>query len=229
MSNKAGDTTMKECWKEIKKTHGKYSISNFGRVKMNSHTTNRGEVVYHWREHIVNTHPNPSGYLTFNYNSGHSSTTIFVHVEVARAFIDNPNNLGEVHHIDYNKLNCNVSNLKWISHRDNIVDKELHYNKESTMFYKEGDIYKRRTNRCMVCGRTITDSAKLCRSCQAKKSNEHRYHKNSNLTVEVVSASLKANKGNFSKTARGFDISVAGLRKRCKKYGLSPYSGDWKQ
>ena len=39
---------------------------------------------------------------------------------VATAFIPNPNNLSEVHHIDEDKTNNNVDNLMWISHLQNM-------------------------------------------------------------------------------------------------------------
>lgn len=43
-----------------------------------------------------------------------------VHRLVAKTFIDNPNNLPEVNHKDYDRLNNFVSNLEWCNHYDNI-------------------------------------------------------------------------------------------------------------
>ena len=43
-----------------------------------------------------------------------------IHRLIAEAFIPNPNNLPVAHHLDHNKLNNDPSNLKWVSHRDNI-------------------------------------------------------------------------------------------------------------
>ena len=42
-----------------------------------------------------------------------------VHKLVAETFLENPNNLPQVNHIDGNKLNNNIHNLEWISNKDN--------------------------------------------------------------------------------------------------------------
>ena len=43
-----------------------------------------------------------------------------VHRLVAQAFIPNPYGFSDVDHIDGNKKNNCISNLQWLSHRDNI-------------------------------------------------------------------------------------------------------------
>ncbi len=46
--------------------------------------------------------------------------TVRLHRVVATAFIPNPDNLPEVNHIDGNKLNNHVSNLEWVTHKQNM-------------------------------------------------------------------------------------------------------------
>ena len=46
-----------------------------------------------------------------------------VHKLVAETFISNPNNYTEVDHIDRNKQNNKVSNLRWVTHQENMKKK----------------------------------------------------------------------------------------------------------
>lgn len=51
--------------------------------------------------------------------TGKNGMMLYAHRLVAQYFIPNPNNLPYVHHKDENKLNNHVSNLEWISSKDN--------------------------------------------------------------------------------------------------------------
>ena len=58
-----------------------------------------------------------SGYLQVGL--GRIRNTALVHRLVAEAFIPNPLGLRDVDHIDGNKLNNRVENLRWVSHKEN--------------------------------------------------------------------------------------------------------------
>ena len=49
---------------------------------------------------------------------GHTKC-IRVHKAVAETFIPNPNNLPYVNHIDENRQNCHISNLEWVTSKEN--------------------------------------------------------------------------------------------------------------
>ena len=65
---------------------------------------------------------NKYGYYAVSLSMGKRGKvkTIKVHKAIAETFLPNPDNLPFVDHIDENKLHCEVSNLQWISAKDNI-------------------------------------------------------------------------------------------------------------
>ena len=100
---------MEEIWKDIKGYEGKYQVSNLGRVKsLNYRRTGK--------EGFIKMYDNKNGYLYVNLNGKFCR----VHRLVADTFIENPNKLTDVNHIDENKYNNCVNNLEWMSHKDNV-------------------------------------------------------------------------------------------------------------
>ena len=56
---------------------------------------------------------------------------------IARCFIPNPNNYQEIDHIDGNKLNNNIWNIRWVNRSENARNRENYSHK------KEGRLEKR--------------------------------------------------------------------------------------
>lgn len=110
-----------EIWKDIEECRGLYQISNKGRVKsvarVNVDSRGRRMPV---KEKVLKASVK-RGYLQVNIRN-HEGKKIFRHVHrlVAIAFIPNPENLAQVNHKDFDKLNNDVSNLEWMSAKDNI-------------------------------------------------------------------------------------------------------------
>ena len=99
---------MKEIWKDIKDYEGLYQASNLGRVKRI--TTGR----------VLKPLKHANGYLMVKLSKNSIVYTKTVHRLVAEAFIPNPEHKSEINHIDENKTNNNVSNLEWMTRKENI-------------------------------------------------------------------------------------------------------------
>ena len=107
---------MEEIWADVKGYEGRYKISNFGRVK----SIGRFSIQNHWiPEKILKQHKSQGGYLETSLYIDGKRTHKKIHRMVAEAFIPNPNNLPEVDHIDTDKNNNCVSNLRWVTHQEN--------------------------------------------------------------------------------------------------------------
>ena len=97
-------------WKDIIGWEKYYEISDEGKVR-NKLT-----------RHIKVTDRNNCGYhrvTLYNKNNYPQKQRFFVHRLVAVHFINNPNNLEQINHIDSDKNNNCVSNLEWCSAREN--------------------------------------------------------------------------------------------------------------
>lgn len=101
-----------EIWKNIKEYENIYQVSNLGRIKsLNYKRTGK--------EQILKQMPNNKGYATVELYQGKNRKKIYVHRLVAEAFIDNPNNLPYIDHINTNKTDNRVENLRWVTAKEN--------------------------------------------------------------------------------------------------------------
>lgn len=66
---------------------------------------------------------NESGYLTLSLTNNGSRYKRFIHRLLAIQYVPNPNNLPETDHIDRNKLNNDLSNLRWCDRITNANNK----------------------------------------------------------------------------------------------------------
>lgn len=104
---------MEEIWKDIKGFENVYQISNYGRLKsLNRFVKNRNGVRL-VKEKILKPVVGTCGYFQYPLKHNGIGKTILIHIEVANAFIENPENFHEVNHKDENKLNNYFKNLEW--------------------------------------------------------------------------------------------------------------------
>lgn len=110
-----------EVWKPIDEK-GKYYISSLGRVKSYQGLKAR----------ILKPYKNQSGYYRVDICL-ENRQTFLVHQLVARAFVvnDNPESKDTVDHINGNKTDNSVDNLRWLSRADNVRAYYMAKRKES--------------------------------------------------------------------------------------------------
>lgn len=98
-----------EEWREV--LGGRYKVSNFGRVQGNIKRkgTQVGRVLYGSKQ--------SRGYLRITCNE--LRKCFYIHRLVAEAFLGLCPNGYEVNHKDGNKLNNNIKNLEYVTHKDN--------------------------------------------------------------------------------------------------------------
>lgn len=92
-------------WKEVSENPN-YMVSDTGRVRRVGSDT----------DHSVR---DKGGYLVTDLYQGGKRRTVRVHRLVAEAFIPNPECKPEVNHKDGNKRNNNVSNLEYVTKKEN--------------------------------------------------------------------------------------------------------------
>ena len=102
---------------------------------------------------VVNVKPNASGYLQVNVPI--RNTTTLVHRLVAEAFIDNPQGYTEIDHLNRNKLDNSVANLRWVTHSENMRNSTMHKARSSwenivATDLVTGDIYEFSRSRDIV-------------------------------------------------------------------------------
>lgn len=150
---------MKEIWKHIN-GYEDYMVSNLGRVK----SLKRG------KEKILVPGELRKGYLGLNLCKNGSQKSFKIHRLVAEAFLDNPDNLPQVNHIDQNKQNNRVDNLEWC---DNT------YNIRYSWAQKIGCF---RNGKLIKVYNAMQDAMKdgffksaICKCCQGKRNHHHGY------------------------------------------------------
>lgn len=105
---------MKEYWKPIIEWNSYYEVSNLGRVRRSKsgRRTRCGK--------ILKGHVGPDGYVRYVAHFEGLVKIALGHRLVATAFIDKPDYKVEVDHINFNKEDNRVDNLRWVTHSENV-------------------------------------------------------------------------------------------------------------
>ncbi len=121
-----------EEWKDIVGYENRYQISNLGQVK--SLLTNK----------ILTNVLARAYYRVLLKDVGGTYTSYNIHRLVAKAFIENLDpNKKIVDHIDNNKFNNKATNLRWVTHKENIQSYQTNFRpKRKVIQYKDNIVVK---------------------------------------------------------------------------------------
>lgn len=108
---------MEESWKDVVGYEGLYQVSDLGRVKSLPRNTTKGLIL----KPYISKH---NGYSYVSLCKGNNSKTHRVHVLVMNAFlpikkVDGYDKEHTIDHIGGDKTNNQLSNLEWVSQREN--------------------------------------------------------------------------------------------------------------
>ena len=96
-------------FKEIPNYNSRYSINE------------NGDVFNNERKSFVKPMLSTSGYHYVHLVKDRKKETKYIHRLVGEVFLGNPKKLPQIDHIDGNKLNNSVSNLRWVTASQNIL------------------------------------------------------------------------------------------------------------
>ena len=113
---------MSEVWKDIPNFEGSYQVSNMGRVRSLDRvvTFKNGSMRKH-KGRVLKPHISHRGYERLTLCNDNGCNNKSVHRLVLEAFKPHANMIDlQVNHIDGNKLNNHLTNLEWVTGRDNM-------------------------------------------------------------------------------------------------------------
>ena len=114
-------------FKDVKGYEKYYEISSEGivRSKDRTQTDPRGRTRT-WKGKVLKPDIAQNGYYRVTFSIHKKKKQFYLHRLIATHFIDNPNNLPQVNHIDGNKLNNSINNLEWVTVQENTIHAYKH-------------------------------------------------------------------------------------------------------
>lgn len=110
-----------EIWKDIEGYEGIYQVSDEGNVRSLDRITKYKNTIHKMKlsGKPIKGNTNTRGYRYVNLCKNSNKKTITVHRLVMKHFIPNHENKSEINHIDGNKTNNKLSNLEWVTSKEN--------------------------------------------------------------------------------------------------------------
>jgi hypothetical protein len=130
-----------EIWAVVK-SHPLFEVSDMGNVRWSC--KNGVHVPEFMMGSYLHVKLRRGCWSRYNKNSRELSDDVAVHRLVGIAFLPNPDKKPIIDHIDLNKTNNCLTNLRWVTHAENMRNKALNVNNKTG--YK-GVSFDRRTNK----------------------------------------------------------------------------------
>lgn len=214
---------MEETWKDAYGYEDILKVSNKGRIYRKSRYVNNNGTQVKRKGRMASLYVGGSGYYYVNISVKGKRKNLRVHRIVLQTFqpIDNYEEM-TVNHKDGEKLNNNLNNLEWMTHKENIRhawDTGL-----SVPIYREKVSYE---ITCQSCGKIFNRRVKVNKYCSEKcRGYEDRKVKN-RPTPEELYELLKDNP--FTKVGEMYGVSDNAVRKWCKSYGIPTKSSYYRK
>ena len=111
---------MEEEWRSIAGYEGIYEVSNLGQVRsVDRQSEGRPGRICSRKGRLIKPYMRKTGYFSVSVGKDGEFNSKHIHRLVAEAFIPNPEGKPMVDHIDRNRANNVVSNLRWVNHSQN--------------------------------------------------------------------------------------------------------------
>lgn len=179
-----------------------YDIPNFeGIYKINLN----GEVKNCYRNTLLTLHLNNKGYFTVTLSKNGFGKNYTIHSLLAKIFLPNPYNKPCVDHINGDKTDNNLKNLRWATYKENLnnsntkpivkaniqkkwnIDRQFNYKKlcKPVLCVETGIIYPSQMDASRKTGIKHT---KICAACRGSHTRAGGFHwkKIENLTQEEL-------------------------------------------
>lgn len=200
-----------EIWKDIKGYEGLYQCSNMGRFK-----SIRANKI------MKQTITSRSNYLSIHLRKNGYGKCRQSHIWIAETWIPNVENKPEVDHIDTNRLNNQIANLRWCTSSENSLNPITRENKSkaSKKMYQDDPTLAKRHSESMLKLYENDPTQRQIRSDASKKMWETR--------ERIVSDETKAK---ISESRRGIDAWNKGIKlndEHRRNLSLSHQGKHWK-
>ena len=157
---------IKEIWKTVvydgEVYEGFYQVSNLGKIlSLNYKNTGKAE--------LMNPSKDKDGYFQVHLRKNGESKMCKVHRLVAEAFIPNPENKPTVDHIDRNKLNNFVGNLRWADIELQNNNRDLSTISKPVLQYTLDGEFIREWESTQECGRNGFNQSLVAACCRGER------------------------------------------------------------